>query len=110
MKAFKDSSPKDNIVEGLVVFLLLFPVFALWIAAKRAGTFESGFVFATAVYTFIPICLLGLLYLVSKMLDPAFNNIFGALLIISWLFALGYAIFANTNENREPNNGGRQLF
>jgi len=99
MKAFKDSSPKDNIVEGLVVFFLLFPIFALWIAAKRAGTFKSGFVAATAVYTFIPIGLLGLLYPVSKMLDPIFNDIMGALLIIGWLFALGYAIFANQKGN-----------
>ena len=85
-------------VDGLVMFLLFSPIFAIWLAAKRAGTWDSGFVFATAVYTFIPLGLLGLLYPVSNMLDQVFSNILGALLILGWLCALGYAILANPNE------------
>jgi hypothetical protein len=99
MRAFKDSSVGQNIAEGLAVFLLLFPIFAIWVVAKRVGKYNSGFVFATAVYTFIPLGMLGLLLPISRMLDSFWNNILGTLLVSSWLFALGYAIWKTPNMN-----------
>ena len=97
MKAFKDCTLKDNIIEGVVIFLLLWPVFAIWVAAKRAGAWESGFVMATALHTFIPLGVLGLYGQISKLLNTFSLNLLGALLIIYWLGALGYAIVGNSH-------------
>jgi hypothetical protein len=66
---------------------------------ERAGKYASGFVFATALYTFIPLGLIGLLDRVSKVLDPLWNNILGGLLVGGWLFALAYAIWGNPDTN-----------
>lgn len=100
MKRFKDSSFGRNVIEGLAIFILLFQIFTIWIAAKRAGKYASGFVFATALYTFIS---LGLLSPVSKVLDPFWNNILGGLLVGAWLFALAYAIWGNPDTNDSHN-------
>jgi hypothetical protein len=103
MKGFKNSSFGRNVIEGLANCILLFPIFAIWIAAKRAGKYASGFVFATALYTFIPLGLIGLLDPVSKVLDPLRNNILGGLLVGGWLFALAYAIWGNPDTNDSHN-------
>jgi hypothetical protein len=42
MKGFKDSSFGRNVIEGLAIFIILFPIFAIWIAGKERVSMLQG--------------------------------------------------------------------